>query len=160
MPRSPRPVPCGGLGLPILWAGLVSAPRARPSPPSANRADGLFRRLLRGGGGAGVAEGRDHLLCEAVEVSELNVERGAERCRAYDAVEAGVALLDRLQLLDDVLRPSGKKAARLYRVLNRRQFAVPTSFGSRIAAICSSIAHRVRGRCTLGQVFRNSCSGP
>jgi hypothetical protein len=25
-------------------------------------------------------------------------------------------------LLDDVLRPSGKKAARLYRVLNRRQF--------------------------------------
>ena len=38
--------------------------------------------LLRGGGGPGVAEGRDRLLREAVEVFELDVERGAERRRA------------------------------------------------------------------------------
>jgi len=43
-------------------------------------------RLLRGGGGAGVAEGRDDLLREAVEVGELDVERGAEGGRADDAV--------------------------------------------------------------------------
>jgi hypothetical protein len=35
-------------------------------------------RLLRRGGGPGVAEGRDYLLGEAVEVCELGVERGAE----------------------------------------------------------------------------------
>jgi hypothetical protein len=34
--------------------------------------------LLRRGGGAGVAEGGDDLLREAVEVCELDVERGAE----------------------------------------------------------------------------------
>ena len=68
--------------------------------------------LLRRGGGPGVAEGRDHLLREAVEVCELDVERGAERGRANDAVEAGIALLDRLQLLDDVLgRPARKPPA-------------------------------------------------
>ena len=54
--------------------------------------------LMRGGGGPGVAEGRDDLLREAVEVGELDVERGAERGGANDAVEAGIAFLDRLQL--------------------------------------------------------------
>ena len=78
--------------------------------------------LLRRGGGPGVAEGGDHLLREAVEVCELDVERGAERRRANDAVEAGIALLDRLQLLDDVLRPAGEEAAGLHRILDRRQF--------------------------------------
>ena len=53
------------------------------------------RGLLCRGGGSGVAEGRDHLLGETVEVGELDVERGAERGCADDAVEAGVALLDR-----------------------------------------------------------------
>src|SRR5215472_7909634 len=78
--------------------------------------------LLRCGSGPGVAEGRDHLLGEAVEVCELNLERGAEGGRANEAVEAGVALLDRLQLLDDVLRPAGEEAAGLHRILDRRQF--------------------------------------
>jgi hypothetical protein len=40
---------------------------------------------------------------------------------ANDAVEAGIALLDRLQSLDDVLRPAGEEAASLYRILDRRQ---------------------------------------
>jgi hypothetical protein len=51
--------------------------------------------LLRRSGGPGVAEGGDHLFREAVEVGELDVERGAERGCADDAVEAGIALLDR-----------------------------------------------------------------
>src|SRR5260370_483328 len=79
------------------------------SQPIANgRWCGPFGRavLLRRCGDLGRAEGGDHLLCEAVEVCELNLERGAERRRANDAVEAGIALLDRLQLLDDVLRPA------------------------------------------------------
>ena len=63
--------------------------------------------LLRGGGGAGVAECRDYFLGEAVEVCELDVERGG----ANDAVEAGIALLDRLQGLDDVVRPARKPPA-------------------------------------------------
>ena len=100
--------------------------------------------LLRCGGGPGVAEGRDHLLREAVEVFELDVERGAERGCANDAVETGIALLDRLQNLDDVLRPAGQEAASLYRVLDRRELAVPASCGSRIAAICSSVKARTR----------------
>ena len=50
--------------------------------------------LMRRGGGPGVAEGRDDLLREAVEVGELDLERGG----ANDAVEAGIAFLDRLQL--------------------------------------------------------------
>jgi hypothetical protein len=38
------------------------------------------------------------------------------------AVEAGIALLDRLQRLDDVLRPTGRGAAGFHRILDRRQF--------------------------------------
>jgi len=45
--------------------------------------------LMRRGGGPGVAEGRDDLVREAVEVGALDVERGAERGGANDAVEAG-----------------------------------------------------------------------
>jgi hypothetical protein len=45
-------------------------------------------RLPRGGG-PDVAEGGDDLLCEAVEVLELDVERRG----ADDAVEAATALL-------------------------------------------------------------------
>jgi hypothetical protein len=55
----------------------------------------------------------------------MDVERGAQGRRADDAVEAGVALLDRLQLLDDVLRPAGEEAADLHRILDRRQFYGP-----------------------------------
>ena len=51
--------------------------------------------LLRGGGSR-VAEGGDHLLREAVEVFELNVERGAEWCRADDAV-AAISYPERVQ---------------------------------------------------------------
>src|SRR6267378_7917642 len=40
-----------------------------------------------------------------VQVFQLDVERSAERGGANDAIDAGIALLDRLQLLDDVLRP-------------------------------------------------------
>ena len=97
---------------------------------------------MRGGGGSGVAEGWDHLLREVVEACELNVERGAERRRADDAIEAGIAPLDRLQLLDDVLRPAGEEAAGLHRILDCRQFTVPAGRGSRIAAICSSVKAR------------------
>jgi hypothetical protein len=64
---------------------------------------------LCGGGGPDVAEGEHHLLCEAVEVFELSVERR----RADDAVGARIALLDLLQRLDDVLRPAGEEAAGL-----------------------------------------------
>src|SRR6266481_3732138 len=80
--------------------------------------DGLFRR----GRGPGVAEGRDDLLREPVEVFELYVEWSAERGGANDPIEAGIALLDRLQLLDDVLRPAGQEAAGLHRILDPRQF--------------------------------------
>jgi hypothetical protein len=54
--------------------------------------------------------------CEAVEVGELNLERGAERRCANDAVEAGVTPLDGLQGFDDVLWPAGEKAAGLHRI--------------------------------------------
>jgi hypothetical protein len=84
--------------------------------PDGRRAADLWC-LLRRGGGPGVAEGWDHLLGEPVEVFELNVERRG----ANDAVEAGIALLDRLQLLDNVLRPAGQEAAGLRRILDRRQ---------------------------------------
>jgi hypothetical protein len=40
----------------------------------------------------GVAESRDYLLREGVEVFELNVEGGAERRCADDQVEAGKRL--------------------------------------------------------------------
>ena len=45
-----------------------------PSGAAAADPRGLFRRS----GGPGVAEGGDHLLYEAVEVFELDVEEGAE----------------------------------------------------------------------------------
>jgi hypothetical protein len=81
------------------------------------------RRLILGlycrNSGPGVAEGRDRLLREAVEVFELNLEWGAERRRANDAVEAAVALLARLQLLDDVLRSGGQEAAGLHGIFDR-----------------------------------------
>jgi hypothetical protein len=65
--------------------------------------------LRRCGGGSGVAEGGDDLLCEAVEVCELNLDRGAERSCADHPIEPGIALLDRLQSLDDVLRRPARK---------------------------------------------------
>src|SRR5207244_11481970 len=40
----------------------------------------------------------------------------------FRSVEAGIALLDRLQGLDDVLRSAGEEAAGLYRILDPRQF--------------------------------------
>src|SRR5262249_16279331 len=68
--------------------------------------DGSPRRLTRGlptglfgrsaDSSAGAAESRDHLLGETVEICKLDVERSAERGRTDDAVEAGIALLDRL----------------------------------------------------------------
>ena len=61
------------------------------------------------------------------------------------AAEAGIALLDRLQLLDDVLRPAGEEAAGLHRILDPRQFHGPRQpRGSRIAAICSPVNARTR----------------
>ena len=95
------------------------------SPRGAERARArgllsLLRRSARGGL-AGAESGHD-LLREAVEVFELDIERGAERGRANDPVNARIALLDGLELLDDVLRPAGEEAARLHRVLDRRQF--------------------------------------
>jgi hypothetical protein len=54
-------------------------------------------------------EGGDHLLRKPVEVFELNIERGAERRLTNDPIEAGIALLDRLQLLDDVLPPAARR---------------------------------------------------
>ena len=51
-----------------------------------------------------------------------STEQGAfEQGGANDAVEAGIALFDRLQLLDDVLRPAGEEAADLHCVLDARQ---------------------------------------
>jgi len=113
---------------------------ASPQSPGSSDLGGL----LRGGGGAGVAEGGDHLLCEAVEVRKLNLERGAERRGANDAVEAGIALLDRLQLLDDVLRPAGQESAGFTASSMVGSLTVPTRRGSRFAAICSAVKARTR----------------
>jgi hypothetical protein len=52
--------------------------------------------LLRRGGGPGMAEA-GITLREAAEAFELNLERGAGRGCANDAVEAWIALLGRLQ---------------------------------------------------------------
>ena len=68
---------------------------------------------------------------------------GAERHCANDAVEAGIALLDRLQDLDDVLRLARKPLA-LTASSIVGSLTVPTSRGSRIAAICSSLSARTR----------------
>jgi hypothetical protein len=78
----------------------------------------------------------DHFLREPVEVSEGG--------GANDAVEAGIALLDRLQLLDDVLRSARQETPGLTASSIVGNLTVPTSFGSRIAAICSSVNVRTR----------------
>src|SRR5580704_6307421 len=102
------------------WIDLIRAAGDAGAPPDGRP------RLIPGPTARrrwpGVAEGGDHLFREAVEVCELDVERGAERGCADDSVEAGIALLYRLQLLDDVLRPAGEEAAGLHRVLDCRQF--------------------------------------
>jgi hypothetical protein len=67
--------------------------------------------LFSGRGDLGTAEGQDHLRCEAVEVGELNLERGAERRCANDAVEAGVAPLDGLSGFEEVLT-AGRRGSR------------------------------------------------
>jgi hypothetical protein len=74
-----------------------------------------------------------------VEVAELDVERG----RANNPIETGIALLDRLQCLDDVLRPAEKPPAFTATSIVGN-LTVPTSPGSRIAAICSSVKARTR----------------
>ena len=70
---------------------------------------GRFRELLRCGVVLVSREGRDQLLPEAVEVFDLHLGRGAERGWVNDAVEAEIALLDRLQGLDDVFRRLARK---------------------------------------------------
>jgi hypothetical protein len=62
---------------------------------------------------------------------ELEVEQGAERGCANDAVEAGIAFLDRLQVLDDVLRPAGQEATGPHSILDRRRFEGPPARRSR-----------------------------
>jgi len=109
-----------------MWGAVGSNPDAAPAlaDPYRLRTEpgGCSLGVLRRGGAPGVAEGGDHLLREAVEVVEPDVERRAEWSYANDAVEAGIALLDRLQRLDDVLRPAGEEAAGIHGILGRRRF--------------------------------------
>jgi hypothetical protein len=58
--------------------------------------------------------------------------------------EAGIALLDRLQLLDDVLRPAGEEAASFHRILDRRQLHGPGK--PRVAHSRDLLAHALATR--------------
>src|SRR5215831_13993399 len=114
MPRSPRLVPCGGARSPDLVAGTRCRHRARdhhrlpPIERMASLGDYCAAAAVRVSRKAGITS-----FPEAVEVCELDVERGAERGCADDPVEPGIALLDRFQGLDDVLWPAGEEAAGL-----------------------------------------------
>jgi hypothetical protein len=79
--------------------------------------------LLRRGGGSGVAEHGGHVRREAVELFEPSVERGGERRGENEVIADGIALLDRVRLLDHVLRTDGQETAEPQRILDRRKFS-------------------------------------
>ncbi len=106
--RFARPLrqPCLQLGIvtvgePAIFAlrisGHVIPPRQIRWAIGQAHTTTISRLLLSGArGGLCAPERRDHFLGEAVEVFQLDVERGAERRGANHPVEPGIALLDRL----------------------------------------------------------------
>jgi hypothetical protein len=66
---------------------------------------------------------RGHVRREAVELFEPSVERGGERRGENEVIADGIALLDRVRLLDHVLRTDGQETAEPQRILDRRKFS-------------------------------------
>src|SRR5580700_6963793 len=95
-PQTPltRLAPDGALHPLPARAGRGENTAASPRPVYGERVGVRGNCLLRGGGHLVALEGRDDLFGEAVEVFELDIERGAERGRADHPVEAGKARLD------------------------------------------------------------------
>jgi hypothetical protein len=131
---------------------LVIRPDGDPDvPPNGDQAADPRIYCARGGD-LGAAESRDYLLREGVEVFELNVEGGAERRCADDQVEAGIALLDRSQLIDDVPL-AGQEAARLHRIFNPSLFEMRRGLAQGLLAARRGVAdvnrHKVEAAAEL-----------
>ena len=75
------------------------------------------------------AERRHYRFREPVQVFQRHGERGAEGHAAHHAIDAGIALLHRLQPLDDVIRRAGQEAAGLRGPRCAGSLAVAASLG-------------------------------
>src|SRR5262249_11580401 len=93
----------------------------------------------------GFFECRHNLFREPIELLQGNLLRHADREAYRDAIEPWVFLLERLDVLDRVIRITAQEAAGLDRIRDARgSLAVGARLGSRMISICSSVIARTR----------------